>query len=145
MRASISVTAANLTMEALEERALASFSPQPRTFLRDVDDCFCLLPQDSLQSFTAHLNGMEPAIQFTTEEEADGRLAFLNNLGKRDGVGLSFTVFIKTHAGRYLNFNSVHPQAQKRSVVLSLLRRADRICSKPEDRVADSTRVRYEL
>lgn len=146
MGALISVTVANLTMEALEERALASFAPQPRTFLRHVDDCFCVLPKDWLQSFRAHLNGMEPVIQFTTEEGPDGRLAFLGVLVKRDGVGLSFTVFRKkAHTGRYLHFNSVHPAAHKPSVVASLLRKADRICSKPEDRVADNTRVRYEL
>lgn len=104
------------------------------------------MPKDSLQSFTAHLNEMEPAIQFTTEEEAYGRLTFLDILVKSDGMGLSFTVSRKkTHTGQYLHFNSVHPAAQKRSMVASLFRRADRICSRPEDRMADNMRVRYEL
>ncbi|KAH9372932.1 hypothetical protein HPB48_020070 [Haemaphysalis longicornis] len=89
---------------------------------------------------------MEPAIQLTTEEEADGRLAFLDVLVKRDDVGaVLYGVQKEDSPGRYLHFNSVHPAPKKRSSVTSLLRRGDRICSKPEDRVADNRRVRYEL
>ncbi|KAH9378970.1 hypothetical protein HPB48_019447 [Haemaphysalis longicornis] len=43
MGASISVTTANLTLEALETRALSSFEPRRKVFLRYIDDCFCII------------------------------------------------------------------------------------------------------
>lgn len=97
------------------------FRLSPRTFLHYVDDCFCVLPKDSLQFFTAHLNGKEPAIQFMTREEADGCLAFLDVLMKRDGVGWSFTVFRKKDSHRLVpTLYSVHPATQKWSATQDL-------------------------
>ncbi|XP_037528935.1 uncharacterized protein LOC119406274 [Rhipicephalus sanguineus] len=146
MGASISVTVANLTMEAIEARALSSFTPKPKCFLRYVDDCFSVLQRQNLDLFTVHLNSMHPAIQFTVEAESEGQLPFLDALVKRDGSGLSFKVFRKpTHTGRYLNYRSVHPASQKRSVVGSLLRRAERVCTTGEDRAGDNALVRQEL
>lgn len=146
MGASVSVTAANLTMEWLENRALASFSPRPRIFLRYVDDCFCVVRRSALASFTAHLNSQEKAIQFTVETEVDHRLPFLDVLVSRCDGTLSFNVYRKdTHTGRYLNFRSVHPDAHKRSVAASLFSRANRLCTKAEDRFTDLDRVRNDL
>lgn len=146
MGAAISVTAANLTMEALEARALASFAPQPKVFLRYVDDCFCVVQKDAANSLLAHLNSMERAIQFTSEEGADGKLPFLDVLVSRQGQRLRFSVYRKeTHTDRYLNFNSVHPASRKTAVVSTLLQRAKRLCSKPEDAAVDTAKVRDDL
>ncbi|XP_077508404.1 uncharacterized protein LOC144119728 [Amblyomma americanum] len=102
MGASISVTAANLTMEAIENRALASFHPRPNVFLRYIDDCFCIVKKDALAAFTRHINSMEKAIQFTVEEEVGNQLPFLDVLVERVGHNLSFRVFRKsTHTGRF--------------------------------------------
>lgn len=71
MGASISVPAANLTMES---RALSSFTPHPRIFLHYIDDCFSVVKKTALSAFLLHLNSMEPSIQFMVEEEGHGRL-----------------------------------------------------------------------
>ncbi|XP_037506744.2 uncharacterized protein LOC119382905 [Rhipicephalus sanguineus] len=146
MGASISVTAANLAMESLESRALSSFNPRPRVFLRYVDDCFSVVKKSALSAFLLHLNSMDPAIQFTTEEEVNGRLPFLDVLVKRDGSSLSFSVFRKeTHTGKYLSFSSVHPMCQKKSVVASLVRRAEKLSSTPENQAAELATIRRDL
>ncbi|KAK8778177.1 hypothetical protein V5799_020483 [Amblyomma americanum] len=133
MGASISVTAANLTMEAIESKALNSFKPRPKVFLRYVDDCFCILNKQNLQSFLDHLNATEPSINFTVEEEMNGSIPFLDINVKRAACRLSFSVFRKpTHSGRYLDFESSHPLAHKRSVISSLLNRARNVCADPE-------------
>lgn len=146
MGASISVTAANLAMESVESRALASFEPPPKVFFRYVDDCFCIIKRNALAAFTDHLNSIEEAIKFTVEEESSGRLPFLDVLVQRDRQRLSFKVHRKdTHSGRYLHFASVNPVSHKRSVAFSLIKRAQRICSKPEDLDSDLACIRREL
>lgn len=106
MGASISVTVANLTMEAIEAQALSSFTPAPKVFLRYVDDCFSILQRKNLDPFTAHLNNIQAAIKFTVEVESEGQLPFLDTLVQREGPNLLFKVFRKhTHTGRYLNYN----------------------------------------
>lgn len=146
MGASVSVTVANLTMEAVESRALSSFAVPPKVFLRYVDDCFCVLQREALPAFTSQLNSIEHSIQFTVEEESEGCLPFLDVLVKREDGHLKFSVYRKsTHTGRYLNFRSLNPSCHKRSVVSTLLKRAQRTCSSEEDARSDVETVRREL
>ncbi|XP_077523183.1 uncharacterized protein LOC144134065 [Amblyomma americanum] len=145
MGASICVTVANLTMEEIEGRALAAFTPAPKVFLRYVDDCFCVVKREALKDFIVQLNSIEPAIQFTVEEEIDGRLPFLDLLVTRDSSRLHFSVYRKpTHTGRYLSYRSIHPDCQKCSVVSSLLRRM-KVCSRREDQAAESEHIRRDF
>ena len=72
----VSVVIANLLMEDVEERVLTTFHPPPRFWRRYVDDTFTALPCDLVQQFLSHLNSIEPCIQFTAEEETEGKLPF---------------------------------------------------------------------
>lgn len=107
MGVSISVTAANLTIEAIEAWVLPSFVPAPKIFPRYIDNCFSIL--QSFHLFMAHLNSMQAAIKFTVEVVSNGQLLFLDTPVKRKGPRL-FSMFRKhTYSGRYLHYSAVHP------------------------------------
>ncbi|XP_077492181.1 uncharacterized protein LOC144103295 [Amblyomma americanum] len=146
MGGAISVTAANLTLRAIENQALASFQPRPKIFLRYIDDCFCIIKKDALTAFTEHINSIAEAITFTVEEEVANRLPFLDVSVERNGRRLLFQVFRKpTHTGRYLHFSCVNPPCHKRAVAASLIERSRKICYRPEDGASDLIQMRRDL
>lgn len=69
-------------------------------------------------------------MKFTTEEECNNQLSFLDVTVYRTDEGKMGTkVYRKsTHTNRYLNFASFHPKCHKISVVDSLITRALAIC-----------------
>ena len=79
----------------------------------------------ALQEFHQHLN---PAIQFTIEEEADGKIPFLDVLVTRDGERLRTSVYHKpTHTDRYINYSSHHQPRLLKGVIQCLRDRA-KVC-----------------
>ena len=129
MGSPVSVTVANLVMEDVEQRALATTDMHPRFWKRYVDDTCTVLPADNVQRFLDHLNEVEPSIRFTVEVESDGKLPFLDVLLRHnpDGSVLT-TVYMKpSHTDRY--FASHHPLAHKIAVVRTLHSRAETINS----------------
>ena len=58
-------------------------------------------------------------VQFTVEEESDGKLAFLDiQLSRSEDGTVSTSVYCKaTHTNQYLAFESHHPVAHKVAVV----------------------------
>ena len=122
----VSVIIANLVMEDVEERALATTETPPRFWKWYVDDTCTALPSHCINEFLDQLNSVEPSIQFTVEVESDGRLPFLDVLleHKEDG-SISTTVYRKpTHTDRYLDFSS-----HNIAVVKTLHSRAEAISS----------------
>ena len=79
MGSPISVVIANLVMEDVEQRALATFHSPPRFWKRYVDDTFMVIPCNLVQEFLSHLNSIEACIQFTVGKETEDRkLPFLD-------------------------------------------------------------------
>ena len=111
MGSPVSVTIANLVMEDVEERALATADVRPQFWKRYVDDTCTALPASRVQEFLEHLNSVEPSIRFTVEVESDGQLLFLDVLLRHDPDGsISTSVYRKpTHTDRYLTFHPTTP------------------------------------
>ena len=134
MGSPISTVVANLFMEHLEIKALAT-SPQPSLWKRFVDDTFIIIKKAHKDSLLQHLNSIDNNIKFTCEESRDdGSIPFLDILiiPGREGK-LDTTVYRKpTHTDLYLQWDSHHNIPAKYSVIGTLLHRAKTICSSPQ-------------
>ena len=89
MESPVSIVIANLVMENVEQKALATFHSPPHFWKRYVDDTFTVLPCNLVQEFLSHLNSIEARIQFTCEETEDGKLPFLDSVCAESLTGLS--------------------------------------------------------
>ena len=106
---------ANLFMEHLEEQAIHTAPSKPKIWKRFVDDIFAIVKRHH-KELLAHLNSQHHNITFTTEEETNGQLPFMDALVCRQPNGtLNFKVFCRpTHTGKYLAFDSHHPSSNKK-------------------------------
>ena len=136
MGSPLSPIVANLYMEAFESRALETAILKPKLWLRYVDDIFAVwgYGEEPLNTLHDHLNSQHPAIQFTIEQEVDGRIPFLDILVERKDTSVHTSVFRKkTHTDRYINFNSHHHPRILTGVIKCLKDRAVRICHKSKN------------
>ena len=112
MGSPLSPIIANLFMVSFEKNALDTAKHKPKIWLWYVDDIIYAVWQHGdqhLKSFYDHLNNQHPAIQFTVEEEQEGKIPFLDVMVERGETKLITSVFCKkTHTDRYMNFNSYH-------------------------------------
>lgn len=131
MGSPISPVVANIWMEYFEHKALATSPIKPKIWLRYVDDTFCIVDREDVNTFLSHLNGVHPRTKFTMEVEENGTLAFLDvKITRKQDRTLGHTVYRKpTHTDRYLHATSHHHPANLRSVVSALVNRAHRICN----------------
>ena len=147
MGSPVSPIVANLYMEDFEQRALATAPHPPSVWLRYVDDTFVEIVEYYAEEFFAHINSIDTNIQFTKESDTEGRLPFLDICTHvKDDGSVKTTVYRKpTHTDQYLNFQSNHHLSHKRSVVRTLLHRADLVVSEEVDRRAEKHHVRATL
>ena len=147
MGSPVIVSAANLVMEDVEEKALSTFDTSLPFWKRYVDDTCTVVPVDKVKSLLQHLNGVEESIQSTVEMESNGQMPFLDILlnHKVDG-SISTNVYRKpTHTDRYLDIGSHHPISHKRSVISTLLSRADRNSSTVTSKKSEEEHVAAAL
>ncbi len=135
MGSPLSPILANIYMERLEEEAIKNFPLKPSLWCRYVDDVFALWPHDneSIQDFKLHLNKQNKHIQFTTEEENENKIAFLDVQIERKNNKFITSIFRKkTHTDKYLNYKSNHHPRILSGVVKCLTDRAKKLCHPSE-------------
>ena len=123
MGSPVSAVIANMVMEDVEQRALATSPVKPFFWKRYVDDVISAVSGNEAERLLSHLNSVEPSIQFTLEREKDRHLPFLDlNVYRGEQGNLETSVYRKpTHNDKYLAFDSHHPICHKKSVAKTLL------------------------
>ena len=71
MGSPVSAVIANMVMEDVEQRALATSPVKPFFWKRYVDDVIFAVSGNEAERLLSHLNSVEPSIQFTLEREKD--------------------------------------------------------------------------
>ena len=135
MSSPVSPIVANLYMECFEQNTLTTAPPIPRLWQRYVDDTFVIQKEVYKQDFLQHINNVDPAIQFTVENnKEDGAIPFLDTIVKPEADGnMSITVYRKpTHMDQYLQWDSHHHLSAKFSAINTLTHRDQTVCSNPE-------------
>ena len=136
----------NEQIHIFEEKALRSASLQLKMWVRYVDDTFVIWPhgKEEMNRFHDHLNGQHPAIQFTREEEVEGRIPFLDALVERKGSRMKTSVYRKpTSTDRYIHYSSHHQRRVLRGTLCSMRGRAHNLCrdSSVDNELIHLTRV----
>jgi hypothetical protein len=62
----------------------------PKKWFRYADDVFSIIKKHALTNFYKLLNSIDPYINFTIEQELDGKLSFLDTLVTRNNAWISF-------------------------------------------------------
>ena len=84
MGSPVSPVVANLCIEAIEEMAINTTPVPPKVWKRYVDDSFCIIKKNAVDSFHNTLNSIDQHISFTNEEENNNPIAFLDALVSRN-------------------------------------------------------------
>jgi len=98
----------------------------------------------AVSSFSDHLNATNPHVQFTSEEEKNGGIPFLDIcLHVTEDGSTKVIVYRKpTHTDPYLTFHFNHHLQHKRSVVDALLLRAQTLVCEEVDKVKEIQNVK---
>ena len=139
-------TLANVFLCHHEQQWLATCPKhiKPVYYQRYVDDIF-ILHQNSncLTEFQQYLNQQHPNMHFTSEEENDDTLPFLDIFVTRKNSTFYTSVYRKpTFSGVYTHFTSYLPVVYKESLVSTLLYRAHRICTNWNEIHKETMKVR---
>ena len=135
MGSPISPKVANLFMEDLETKALATAPSTPKIWKRFVDDTFTIIQKAHKDAFLDHINSIDSNIHFTYEDpKEDGSIPFLDMLITPDEEGrLNTTVYRKpTHTDQYLHWDSHHATTSKYSMIGTLYHRTRTVCCNPD-------------
>jgi hypothetical protein len=140
----VSPVVAELFLQKLELEKIAHNS-SIYFWIRYVDDVFCITRTRKKDKVLEEINNFHPSIQFTKEEESNGKIPFLDLeiYNKKDST-IGHCVFRKpTQTCKYLNYASFHPMAHKIGVVDTLFTRAIRLSD--DDHLEEEIELTIEI
>ena len=112
-----------------------------------MDDTFVVIHEYDVESFTNHINSIDPHIKFTIEPVKDSHLPFLDTeIILNEDATTDTRVYRKpTHTDQYLNWSSNHPLQHKMSVARTLLERAESTPSNQKEKEKELQHIREAL
>ena len=100
MGSPVSAVIANMVMEDVEQRALATSPVKPFFWKRYVDDVISAVSGNEAERLLSDLNLLEPSIQFTPEREKDRHFPFLDlNVSRGVQGNLETSIYRKSKLG----------------------------------------------
>ena len=137
-------TMADFYMADLENKLLSETKiSNPIKYLRYVDDTICIFNSRSHISHFIRRLTKNSVLNFTYEVMCNDTFNFLDvMLNQRADGSFDTSVYVKpTDKGLYANYSSHIPAQYKNSVISSLVNRAIKVCSTPENRTAELNRI----
>ncbi|XP_062711417.1 uncharacterized protein LOC134289523 [Aedes albopictus] len=115
----------------------------PRIWRRYVDDVFAVVKERYLSQTLELLNSRHRTIKFTVEQEAEGKLPFLDlMISRREDNKLKFGIYRKpTSTDRYITSDSNHFGAQQKAAFHSMAHRLYNIPMERDDFVEERNRI----
>ena len=138
---------ADIFMETIETNALRTFINPPSIWWRFVDDVYSNPKTMVKSNFLIHLNNQDEHIKWTSEEEQNGILPYIDaKTHRKEDGSLKLTVFRKpTHTDQYLNYQSNHHISHKLAVPKTLLNRADTVITDETDMPSEEAHIKKAL
>jgi len=123
MGSPLSPIVAEIVLRDLEEHALNKLSFHIPLYYRYVDDILIAIPYDRIDETLRVFNSLHERVKFTSETNNENYINFLNlRIGLENNGNLSLNLFSKpTSSGRFLNYFSNHPLAQKRGIIYGMV------------------------
>ena len=137
----------NLFVAKLEKNLMATNSTKPKVWWRYIDDIFTNWEhgQESLKLFLQQINLFHTTIKFTAETSTE-HVTFLDTMLMLENDILHTDLYTKpTDTHQYLSPNSCHPKHCSTSIPYRQGLRLRRICSRREDFVKRSNKLRDHL
>jgi len=132
MDSTVPVVVAEIVMQIIKKRALASFKRTLSLWLRYIDDTFTAAHKDKIDDFDEHFNRQNASIKFTKEIKENGKIPFLDWLVTCDNNKLQTTIYRKpTLTDRLLDQSSYNRTSHKATTIRTLTRRVQLVCNSP--------------
>ena len=147
----LSAIMSNFVMEELEQKAIPSAPNEIGLTLwkRYVDNILEKVKKGKTQIMTEHINTIDTTgnIKFTSEEEEDCSLVFLNvKVHHIDDGSIKLSIYKKPmHTDQYLLWSSEHPTVHKMSVIRSLMDRAHTVITDEEEIKKEEQHIKQAL